>query len=420
MLSRRRLLSASAAAFGLGALPALAASGSSSRKFLFLYCRGGWDPSYVFTPMAGTGADVEPDAAEATSNGIRFVDHAERPSVREFFQRYGDRAAVINGMEVQSITHQRCRQLFMTGRSDLDADDWGAILAAGAPGHLVLPHLVLSGPSYASRFADRIVRVGDTGQLPSLLSGEALSHSDMPITPLSTGARSTVDAYLAARVARAQEAAAASGRTQRAAAHEAYGAALADVDVLMEMGDDLDLAVLQQDCTRDIQADFETSFAAMSQGLSRTAMVQYNGWCDQGWDTHQRLYLQSTNFEEVFGHLGALMATLDGWGGSLRDELAVVLWSEMGRHPRLNSWGGKDHWTTTSVMLLGSGIRGGQVIGALDEGAQGRSIDLDSGEPTDSGTHLGPEHLGATLLALADIDPAEFIDGGAPIGAAIS
>ena len=60
-------------------------------------------------------------------------------------------------------------------------------------------------------------------------------------------------------------------------------------------------------------------------------------------------------------------------------------------------------------MLMGAGIQGGQVIGAMNESFQGEPVALSTGEVSGSGTALTPEHLGATLLTLADIDPAEYL-----------
>ena len=107
-------------------------------------------------------------------------------------------------------------------------------------------------------------------------------------------------------------------------------------------------------------------------------------------------------------------------GAALSDEVTIVVFSEMGREPRLNSWGGRDHWTFTSLLMIGSGIQGGQTIGNLDAYGQGRPIDLNTGIVNDMDTALLPEHIGATLLQLGDVDPAEFVDGMNPISAIIS
>ncbi len=388
---------------GLG-LPRHAKAAPSDKKFLFLYNRGGWDTTRVFTPMLDTSSDMGDDAREAEARGVTFVDSPERPAVAAFFEEWGDRACVINGLEVQSITHERCRQLILTGRSDQDSDDWAATLAATGHGDLVMPHLVLSGPSFSSRYSSRVVRVGSQGQLPDLLDGSAMAAADMATAP-PAGERA-VDAWLASRVERYAAEAEARGHDHAAAFGEDYSRALSDLEALTSQADGLDLRSLQADCSRDIQSDMATAFACFATGLSRCAMIQYNGWCDQGWDTHQRPELQSWNFEELFDHLSQMMETLashPGQGsGVLADEVVVCVLSEMGRHPRANPWGGKDHWTYTSAMLLGAGIQGGQVIGAFDDDARGRRVDLETGELRDDGTSLLPTHLGATLMRLGD------------------
>ena len=79
---------------------------ASDRKFLFIFNDGGWDTGHVFTPYWDIhGAMMEPEAAAASANGISFIDHPDRPSVRQFFETWGGQTAVLNGMEVRSITH---------------------------------------------------------------------------------------------------------------------------------------------------------------------------------------------------------------------------------------------------------------------------------------------------------------------------
>jgi hypothetical protein len=51
----------------------------------------------------------------------------------------------------------------------------------------------------------------------------------------------------------------------------------------------------------------------------------------------------------------------------LWDKLVFVVQHEMGRTPTFDNQGGKDPWSVGSIMLLGPGFRGNQVIGATDE-----------------------------------------------------
>lgn len=88
------------------------------------------------------------------------------------------------------------------------------------------------------------------------------------------------------------------------------------------------------------------------------------------WDTHQRNFpmLRETllpNFDQTYS---AFIEDLDARG--LLDETLVVTMGEMGRTPRINSNGGRDHWTYCySVLLAGGGIRGGTVYGESDRQA---------------------------------------------------
>jgi hypothetical protein len=85
------------------------------------------------------------------------------------------------------------------------------------------------------------------------------------------------------------------------------------------------------------------------------------------WDTHERNFpiLKGNHLPNLDQTWSALMEDLDHRG--LLDETLVVLMGEMGRTPRINKDGGRDHWTYCySVLLAGAGVRGGSIVGASD------------------------------------------------------
>jgi hypothetical protein len=54
----------------------------------------------------------------------------------------------------------------------------------------------------------------------------------------------------------------------------------------------------------------------------------------------------------------------------LYDDVAVVVWGEMGRTPKIEKGdGGRGHWSDSGFVLLGGGFRMGQVSGATDDRA---------------------------------------------------
>jgi hypothetical protein len=86
-----------------------------------------------------------------------------------------------------------------------------------------------------------------------------------------------------------------------------------------------------------------------------------------GWDTHTRNYpiLREYNLPYFDLTYDALLRDLSERG--LLDETLVVVMSEMGRTPKINGNGGRDHWTYCyAVLFAGAGIRGGTVYGASD------------------------------------------------------
>jgi hypothetical protein len=85
------------------------------------------------------------------------------------------------------------------------------------------------------------------------------------------------------------------------------------------------------------------------------------------WDTHTRncAILKETNLPEFDRTYSALLEDLSARG--MLDETLVVVMSEMGRTPRINGSGGRDHWTYCyGMMFAGGGIRGGTAYGASD------------------------------------------------------
>lgn len=384
---------------------------AARRRFLFIHCRGGWDTTYVFQPSFGaTGVEMEPDAVEAEINGIRFVDAESRPFVRQFMEAHGARTCVVNGIEVPSVTHERCSRIMLTGKTDGAGDDWGAALAGRSVSPLLLPYLVVSGTAFTDAYTDRVVRVGSNGQLGNLLDGNAILRSDRPVTLPSAATTSRVDAWLTERAA---------GLSAASPMAAAFARAHADQVEFQEWGDTLRLGGAPSGCTTLLN-DAATVLDAFEAGLTRTALVEYLGWCSEGWDTHSDNERQGLNFDELFDYLARILADLATRtapsGAPLADEVTLVVLSEMGRSPLLLPGGGRDHWTFTSALLVGAGVRGGQVIGGYDDGGYGLGANFATGAATADGPVIQASNFGATLLALGDVDPGD----NAPLTAAIA
>lgn len=261
-----------------------------------------------------------------------------------------------------------------------------------------------------------MVRVGENAQLSELLDGSALDRMDEILPLLHSDVESAVDAFVRSRALAQAEAQRSTGQARRYLENNANM-----LDRLAGVGAQLEGIELGSDSPSETGS---TAVALLAAGLSRCATFEHLGLWDQQWDTHASNQVQSDHFELLFEVLCELMASLESTdapsGGKLIDETTLVVLSEMGRSPKLNGQAGKDHWTYTSALVAGAGVRGGQVVGVFDDYLTGKPIDFATGEATESGSTPSVDDIVATLLAMGDVDPGDFVPNAAPIRAVMS
>ncbi len=150
---------------------------------------------------------------------------------------------------------------------------------------------------------------------------------------------------------------------------------------------------------------------------TRFVQIKWYDW-DGAWDIHG---FNSTGVERMEQELcprldqglSALLDDLKERG--LLDSTLVVAVGEMGRTPKINYWGGRDHWgPCLSVFLAGGGVPGGAVVGSSDAKAA-----YPATEP------VRPAELAATLYRLlgintnTDVRIRPFIGEAAPVAALV-
>lgn len=119
------------------------------------------------------------------------------------------------------------------------------------------------------------------------------------------------------------------------------------------------------------------------------------------WDMHSDV--NNAPVEEGMRYMGppldhALAAFLDDVAArGLSDKILLVATGEMGRSPRINRNGGRDHWGNLAPLLIaGGGLKSGQVIGQSSR---------DAGEPSSEPIRIN--NLVSTMLQTL-VDPAEL------------
>ncbi|HVC97130.1 MAG TPA: DUF1501 domain-containing protein [Pirellulales bacterium] len=136
------------------------------------------------------------------------------------------------------------------------------------------------------------------------------------------------------------------------------------------------------------------------QVVTLTANAESKTWDLAGpWDHHGKIFPALRQLlPELDQRLYALITDLYARG--LDQDVAVLVWGEMGRTPRVNAGAGRDHWNDVGFALVaGGGLKMGQVIGATT--AQG---DRATGRP------YTPQNMLATLYhQVLGIDPVTTI-----------
>ncbi len=119
-----------------------------------------------------------------------------------------------------------------------------------------------------------------------------------------------------------------------------------------------------------------------------TLHASYDGVWDMHADSNNLDMVQGMDaVGTTFDHaVAAFIEDIEARG--LQDDILLVCSGEMGRTPKINKRGGRNHWGRLAPLLLyGGGLEGGRVIGQSTR---------DAGQPASD--PLGPKHLVSSIL----------------------
>lgn len=405
-LTRRTWLKRSFVALGAAALAAqgrrlAAAPAGPPRRLVLVFAQGGWDTTYAVDPKPGLAGVDAPAGTVKDFGGLDILTDPARPSVAAFFDAWADRCAVVRGVAVASIAHPDCQHRILTGVTDGAAADVAAIAAAELAPDLPAPYLILGRTAFSGPYGALSARTGSANQIVTLLNDKyTFPAQGAPLLPLvpSGDEEALVRAHVSARAER-ELAATADARVQD------FIDALDRGDLLRELGQ-----VSELELTRTFDTQIKLATDALTRGLCHSVQIESGNW-----DTHSNNASQGARHEELFKGLATLMQSLSA--AKLLDDTVVVVASEMGRTPRLNSSMGKDHWPVTSALVLGAGVAGGRVVGATTDALDAAPVDFSTGAVDPKGRPITYADLAAGLLKLVGVDPSAHILNGEPLDA---
>lgn len=170
-----------------------------------------------------------------------------------------------------------------------------------------------------------------------------------------------------------------------------------------------------------LAASFQRALWLFENDVTRSVYLH----TDVEWDTHTHNAEGQKDCNESFWpsftKFLQAMQTRKNAHGNLFANTAIVAGSELGRMPRLNSDGGKDHFPETPFIFTGgvfdtSGGKGA-AYGHTDKFMRSRPISLKTGKNVRTGgSDILIDDVGTTLLHVAGIDPSLYGYNGNVLG----
>jgi uncharacterized protein (DUF1501 family) len=378
----------------------------TGRFYIMINAGGGWDPTMVCDPKGGTinrgfTTDQIRTAGAISYAPVTYTTRAGAYSNQQFFDKFSSRLLVLNGVDMSTNNHDTGQRFTWSGHLEDGYPPLAALIAAAlAPGR-PLGFLSNGGYEYTAGVAP-LTRLNGVGTISRI----AYPNRIDPANAMST--YHTPTTY--ARIQQAQAARlAAMGGSQTLAVYRdsmqqmlaARGGSNLLERMMMFLPSNNDL----NGANNNILSQGMIALAAYQAGITAAVNLDTGGF-----DTHSNHDTNQANaLGELLSGVDRLMDRIDMLG--LTDRVVVMIGSDFGRTPFYNAMGtngGKDHWSVTSIMMMGAGIAGNRVIGASDDRQRARGFNASTLAADDSSpVKLNPRAIHMALRRFAGIDGAD-------------
>src|SRR5262245_1003983 len=400
---RRDFLKACAAA-GLGlALPFPPSEAHAKPKdepytgpyYVVFNASGGWDTTYLMDPKGVNGINRLYKEGDILTKGAHkyapIKKHAQGGMPNEdFYAEFGEELLTLNGLDYSVNNHSPGARYMATGKLDSLAYPTFAALVAACRGP-DCPLAFLTFGNYSA--TGNLVAMSRVPYLPSL---QRIANADA----IEGNARSPYhDKFALDRIEEALR----EENTARGADPRLPRAARADNMLYAAQVNSKALQRVTQYIPKTspkgrLEQQAEIALASFKAGVCVSANLTIGQF-----DSHAN---NDPDQMKLIPEFLAGIAYLIRRAGDLkvREQLVVIVQSEMGRTPTYNAGNGKDHWSIGSALFLGRGIKGNRVVGATDEKQFAVPIDAKTLKlDKEKGNRVRPEHVHEALREYAGI-----------------
>lgn len=356
---------------------------------------GGWDTSYLMDPKGVNGINRLYAAGEIETKG----NHAFAPTKKQikagmsnedFYAEFGGELLTFNGLDYSVNNHSPGARYMATGKLDsLVYPTFAALVAACRGPECPLAYLTFGNYSATGNLV-AMSRVPYLPSLRTIANADAIGGNEK--SPYHD--RFALDRIEAA-LREEHEANGTAPRLPRAERGEnMLYAAQVNSKALQRVSQYIPATIPKERLAQQA----EIALAAFKAGVGVSANLSIGQF-----DSHAN---NDPDQMKLIPELLAGIAYLMRRAGELkiREQLVVVVQSEMGRTPSYNAGNGKDHWSIGSAWFLGRGVKGNRVVGSTDDKAFAVPLDpatlkLDKSK----GIRVRPEHVHESLRELAGI-----------------
>ncbi len=360
--------------------------------YLIIHCGGGWDPTSFCDPKGTTDPEdpervnnflIDEIRSPSTSSPIRWAPFG---SNEEFFSRYYDRLMVLNGLDTSTNNHDVGPRHIHSGTL-AEGHPAFAALVAGTHARTSPLSFITNGGYDITRGLVPRTRVGNLDAIQRIAfpnaKGDRVFHSE--------------DSYN--RIIQAQQA-----RLQRLQEKQNLPRLKRSMGTLMTIRSSGNL--LQR------LTEFLPDLNAFGTGLGRQAALAISAWraglcvsanlSTGGFDTHGNHDQNHANsLSRLTDGLVEIMRAAEEQG--VEDKVVLMVGSDFGRTPWYNDGNGKDHWSITSMIMMGPGIPGNTVVGATTDKFRAEKLNPATLQKDDDGVTLKPIHVQRSLRRLANV-----------------
>ena len=356
---------------------------------------GGWDTTYLMDPKGTGGINRLYKEGDILTKGAHPYAPLKKHAVggmcnEDFYSEFGDELLTLNGLDYSVNNHSPGARYMATGKLDsLSYPTFAALVAACRGPECPLAFLTFGNYSATGNLV-AMSRVPYVQSLRLIANADGVEGNERSPYHDKFALDRIEEALRDEKTSRASE-----PRVPRAerAENMLYGAQI-NSKALQRVTQYIPATIPKERMSQQA----EIALASFKAGVCVSANLTIGQF-----DSHAN---NDRDQMKLIPEFLAGIAYLIRRAGELkiREQLVVVIQSEMGRTPSYNAGNGKDHWSIGSIQFLGRGIAGNRVVGATDDKQFAVPIDpLTLKLDKEKGIRVRPEHVHAALREFAGI-----------------